>query len=100
MIAEQMAAKLAALEPDILDIVNESHMHSGPATESHFKLVIVSEVFAGMRAVARHQHIYRLLADELEGPVHALSLHTYAPAEFDPEQVPLSPNCRGSSKTA
>ncbi|ASP39385.1 transcriptional regulator [Bacterioplanes sanyensis] len=98
MVAEQIATKLAVLEPHILDIVNESHMHSGPATESHFKLIIVSDEFAGKRSVARHQSIYRLLAEELEGPVHALSLHTYTPDEFDPQQVPLSPNCLGGSK--
>lgn len=98
MIAEQIADKLAALHPEVLDIVNESHMHSGPATDSHFKVVIVSAAFDGLRPVARHQKVYGLLSAELAGPVHALSVHAYTPSEFDPQAVPLSPNCRGGSK--
>lgn len=81
-----------------LIIENESHMHAGPATDSHFKLVVVSEDFDGMRPVARHQLVYKLLADELAGPVHALALHLYTPEEWlgKGEVIPESPKCRGS----
>lgn len=80
-----------------LSIENESHMHSGPATNSHFKLVVVSDSFEGKRPVARHQLVYGLLADELAGPVHALALHLYTPQEWQTQSdsVPASPNCRG-----
>ncbi len=80
-----------------LVIENESHMHSGPATDSHFKLVVVSDSFAGKRPVARHQLVYGLLADELAGPVHALALHLYTPQEWEAQSdaVPASPTCRG-----
>jgi BolA protein len=64
------------------ELINESHMHSGPATESHFKLIVVSERFTGLGAVKRHQMMYALLADELRDGVHALALHLYSPVEW------------------
>ena len=87
-------------QPAMLEVVNESHMHSVPAnSETHFKVVIVTEAFAGKRKVARHQQVYGALSAQLEGPVHALALHTYTPAEWaEREQAPDSPNCLGGSK--
>ena len=81
-----------------LVIENESHMHAGPATDSHFKVLLVSEDFAAKRLVARHQLVYKLLADELAGPVHALALHLYTPDEWlaREESIPMSPKCKGS----
>ncbi len=87
--------------PEFLEVTNESFMHSVPeGSESHFKLVVVSEQFASMRSVARHQAIYGLLADEMAGPVHALALHTYSAAEWSEkqQQAPDSPNCLGGRK--
>jgi BolA protein len=86
----------------VLQVTNESYMHSVPAgSESHFKVVIVSEQFAGNRLVKRHQAIYGLLAAELKGPVHALALHTYTAQEWADKQrvAPDSPNCLGGSKS-
>ena len=99
-IEEQICAKIKQVfQPQVLDIINESHMHSGPATDSHFKLLIVSDVFEGLRPVARHQKVYGVLADELAGEVHALALHTHSPAEWVASAVvPASPDCRGGSK--
>lgn len=95
---QQIEAKLAQLNPHYLEIVNESQMHSGPAIDSHFKLTLVSEVFSGKRAVARHQQVYGLLAEQLAGPVHALALHLFTPQEWQQQgQVPASPDCRGGS---
>jgi stress-induced morphogen len=91
-----------ALNPDVLEVTNESYMHSVPAgSESHFKVVIVTDQFVGKRLVQRHQAIYAVLADELEGPVHALALHTYTSEEWSENQggVPDSPNCLGGGKT-
>ncbi len=89
-----------ALTPEFLEVLNESHMHSGPATESHFRLSVVSEQFAGLSPVKRHQMIYACLAAELQGGVHALALHTYTPVEWlrSGNTIPESPNCRGGSK--
>ncbi|MCY0963591.1 BolA family protein [Parathalassolituus penaei] len=88
--------KVAALNPEHVQLLNESHMHAGPATDSHFKLVMVSAAFDGKRAVARHQMLYGLLAEELKGPVHALALHLFTPTEWAANnQVPASPTCQG-----
>ena len=84
-----------------IDVTNESHMHSVPAgSESHFKVVLVSDSFAGKRLVQRHQLIYGLLAEQLAGPVHALALHTYTSEEWAEKNgnAPTSPNCIGGSK--
>ena len=99
----------ALIERKVFDVLpvahfaleNESHKHSVPAnSETHFKLVLVSEQFEGMMPVRRHQLLYQVLADELAGPVHALALHTYTPAEWQAKggKVLASPDCRGGSK--
>lgn len=87
-----------ALAPLRLDVINESHMHNVPdGSESHFKLVVVSDAFDGANLVARHRTINRLLAEQLQGGVHALSMHTHTPAEWQARggQVPESPPCMG-----
>lgn len=89
----------AALAIESMMIENESDQHSGPAgRESHFKLTLVSENFAGLLPVKRHQKIYALLAEELAGPIHALALHLYTPKEWQAkgEQRPDSPDCLGA----
>ena len=94
IIEQKLQAGLAVAH---MDIENESHMHSGPATDSHFKLTLVSDDFTGKRLVQRHQLIYGLLADELQSPVHALAMHLYTAEEWQKRAAPapLSPNCRG-----
>ena len=91
----------AELSPQYLEIENESHRHGGPATESHFKITAVSAAFAELSRVRRHQQVYALLDDELASGVHALALHLYTPSEWREreQQSPLSPDCRGGSKS-
>ncbi|MGQ7842942.1 BolA family protein [Granulosicoccus sp. 3-233] len=87
-----------ALAPVRLDILNESHMHNvPPGSESHFKLVIVSREFDGRNLVARHRMVNKLLAEQLQNGIHALSMHTHTPEEWDARggQVPDSPPCLG-----
>ena len=88
-----------ALNPEVLEVVNESHMHSGPATESHFKVVAVSQAFEGKMLIARHRMINQALADEL-GQIHALALHTMTPDEYFEKagKVADSPRCEGGGK--
>ncbi|MCB1514056.1 MAG: BolA family transcriptional regulator [Hyphomicrobiaceae bacterium] len=88
MSAEQrMREKLMlGLNPTRLDIINESELHAGhrssPGTgESHYRILVVSEAFAGRSRVERHRLVNELLADELAGRIHALALKTYAPGE-------------------
>ncbi|AEY00948.1 BolA protein [Oceanimonas sp. GK1] len=86
-----------ALSPEHLEVINESYMHRvEPGSETHFKLVVVSNAFDGQRLLARHRTLNTLLADELAGGVHALALHTLTPAEWrERGGVPDSPNCMG-----
>ena len=87
--------------PEYLEVANESHQHSVPVnSETHFKVVLVSQRFEGLRKVARHQQVYAALAAQLAGPVHALALHTYTSAEWQARQeaAPESPECHGGSK--
>lgn len=102
VVQSQIEQKLqAAFTPDALQVINESHMHSvPPGSETHFKVVVVSEKFTGKRSVARHQAIYQTLSEEVQGPVHALAIHTYTPEEWQANQAtaPDSPACRGGSK--
>jgi BolA protein len=87
-----------ALPLQHLEVLNESHMHSA-GQDTHFKLVVVSPAFAGLRPVARHQKVYALLADEMARGLHALALHLYTPEEWaDTGSAPESPACRGGSK--
>lgn len=80
---------MVALHPIRLDIINESEMHAGhrssPGTgESHFRILIVSEAFAGKSRVDRHRMVNAALGDEVGGRIHALALATYAPDEKIP----------------
>lgn len=88
-----------ALAPQALELLNESHMHAGPAVNSHFNLTLVSDQFEGKRPVARHQMIYKVLADEMAGEVHALALHLFTPKEWEEagNTITASPNCQGGS---
>ncbi|MDN6180862.1 MAG: BolA/IbaG family iron-sulfur metabolism protein [Halomonas subglaciescola] len=97
----QIEHKLGALAPSVLRVENESHRHHVPPnSETHFKVTLVSEQLDGLMPVKRHQQVYKLLADELSGPVHALALHLYTPAEWRARggERPDSPDCRGVGK--
>lgn len=91
----------ATFQPSVLHIENESHRHhSGKGAESHFKVILVSELFENKRAVSRHREVYALLSEELNNGVHALALHLFTPNEWIAEDgvVPASPNCAGHGK--
>jgi len=81
---------MIALRPTRLDVINESELHAGhrnsPGTgESHFRILVVSDVFSGKSRVERHRLINDLLKDELAGGIHALALSTLAPGEALPK---------------
>ncbi|WMN59174.1 BolA/IbaG family iron-sulfur metabolism protein [Pseudoalteromonas xiamenensis] len=89
----------AAISCSVLDVVNESHMHSR-GEDSHFKVIAVSESFSGQRLLQRHRTINAILAEELANHIHALAIHAYTPEEFAERQneAPASPSCLGGSK--
>ncbi len=101
-VQENITAKISAeLAPLHLEVINESHMHSvPPGSESHFKLVVVSDAFEGKPLVRRHQAVNAVLAKELKGDIHALSMETLTGAEWQARggQIMASPPCRGGSK--
>ncbi len=89
-----LQAALASLQPQHLEVLDESHMHSR-GLETHYKAVIVSEQFAGLNAVKRHQQVYACVG-ALMGQIHALALHTYTPDEWSQQGIaPASPTCKG-----
>ena len=96
---EQKISK--ALSPNHLQVINESHMHNvPPGSESHFKLVVVTDTFSGVPRVRRHQTVNGILKDELAGPIHALSMETLTMEEWERKGgvVRESPDCLGGSK--
>ena len=101
-IQQQIEAKLAnELNPAHLEVINESSNHNvPPGSESHFKVVLVSENFADKSLVQRHRMINKILQHELNGIIHALALHTYTEAEWQENHgnAPMSPPCLGGGK--
>ncbi|MFC7048433.1 BolA family protein [Emcibacter nanhaiensis] len=82
-IREKLTRELA---PAKLDVIDQSCNHAGhsgtrPEGETHFHVVAVAAAFDGLNRVARQRLVYKILADELAGPVHALSLDLKSPAE-------------------
>jgi BolA protein len=86
-VAETLRRKLqAAFSPSRLEIEDDSARHAGhggarPEGETHFNVVIATEAFTGMARVQRQRAVYAALAEELAGPVHALSVRALAPGE-------------------
>lgn len=77
---------IVALRPTQLDVVNKSHLHSGHASspgtgESHFRLLIVSDAFAGKSRIERHRIVNDVVREELKDGVHALAVKAVAPGE-------------------
>jgi BolA protein len=74
-------------DPLHLDVVDESHLHAGhEGTKSgggHFRVLIVSERFAGEGRVARQRLVYGVLSAVMGLEIHALSMTTLAPDEWD-----------------
>lgn len=94
---EQINGALQAMAPTHLEVLDESHMHSR-GLETHYKVVIASETFAGKMRVRRHQAVYAALGPLMQ-EIHALALHTYTPEEWAAQgAAPESPRCRGGSK--
>lgn len=86
-----------AFTPLHLEVINESNRHHVPPnSETHFKVVVVSDKFSEQRLLARHRLVNQALADELVNGVHALSINVYTEAEWQAlDEVPKTPNCKG-----
>lgn len=87
---ERIEAKLRdRLEALHVEVLDESHLHVGHAGAKsgggHFRATIVSARFEGLSAVAAQRLVYEMLADEMGGEIHALSMKTLTPAKWDGE---------------
>jgi BolA protein len=83
-VEQAIRERLAALEPRVLDLLDESAQHAGHAGArasggSHWQLRIVSEAFRGKSAVARHRMVYEALGDLMKTDVHALRIEANPP---------------------
>jgi BolA protein len=78
--------RLAALDPQSLDLLDESGLHVGHegAKEggSHFRLTIVSPRFSGRDTLARHRMIYAALGPLMQREIHALAIQALSPDEL------------------
>eukprot|EP00730_Choanoeca_flexa_P017786 TRINITY_DN8600_c0_g1_i2.p1 TRINITY_DN8600_c0_g1~~TRINITY_DN8600_c0_g1_i2.p1 ORF type:complete len:131 (+),score=22.48 TRINITY_DN8600_c0_g1_i2:1-393(+) len=88
-------------QPNHLQVINESYMHNVPkGSETHFKVVVVSDQFSDMRILQRHRAVNDTLAHELDNGVHALSIMAKTPQQWAASDgaVTESPRCLGGSK--
>lgn len=88
VVSETIRSKLeAAFSPNRLEIEDDSARHHGHAGsrdggESHFNVLIEAKAFEGRQQLTRQRMVYQALAEELAGPVHALSVKALAPGEI------------------
>ncbi len=86
-VKDSITAKLSeALAPTALEVTDDSHLHAGhggwrEGGETHFRVHVVSDAFAGKSRVERHRMVNAILAAELSGRVHALAITARAPGE-------------------
>jgi len=83
-IVERLRAGLDAL---VVEVGDDSALHAGPAGArgggGHYRVVVVSERFAGLDRVARQRLVYAALGDMFPGEIHAFSARTMTPAEAE-----------------
>jgi len=95
LIREKLTADLS---PRHLDIINESYMHNVPrGSETHFKVIVVSDKFESLSLLQRHRIVNQTLQNELKNGVHALSIVAKTPIQWEEstKAVEKSPACKG-----
>lgn len=84
-VADTMRARLEALEPTAIEIIDDSARHAGHAGArgggGHYRLSVTSPRFAGLGTMARHRLVYDALGPLLKREIHALSILARAPDE-------------------
>jgi BolA protein len=85
-VAERIRERLASLQPQRIELLDESEAHRGHAGYregggTHWRLTIVAPAFSGQPAVARHRMVYQALGDLMQHPIHALAITARAPEE-------------------
>ncbi len=85
-IARMRAQLTAALTPDELEIIDDSHLHAGHTGardgRGHYTVRITASGFSGLRPLQRHQLVYKALAEMMQTDIHALAIVALAPNEL------------------
>ena len=85
-VAERIEQQLACLQPESLELLDESGQHVGhegaKGGGGHFRLIIVSKAFCGKSNQMRHRMVYEALASMMQKDIHALAIKAYAPEEL------------------
>ncbi len=93
---DRIRTQLSALQPVVLEIIDDSAAHAGHAGAAsgggHYRLRLVSARFAGQSKLARHRLVYDLLGDLMQREVHALAMNLLAPDEVERAPVQGPPN--------
>lgn len=100
-VEHSIRAKLSqSLQPEHLEVHNESHMHAvPPGSESHFRVLVVSSQFQGLSLIQRHRLVNKALKEELSSHVHALAIQVKTPEQWASNPaLAKSPGCMGGSK--
>jgi len=90
MTEDRLVAIRAALEsrfnPDLLDVIDESHLHEGHvgarSGKGHYRVVIVSGAFSGLGRLQRHRAVFEALGEMMETDIHALTIQAASPEEI------------------
>ena len=78
---EEIVQKIKASLPDA-----EVQIDDLTGTRDHYEATVISEAFEGKPLIKRHRLVYDALEEEMKGPIHALSLKTYTPQQWEDEQ--------------
>jgi len=82
---DRLPDRLQALDPDQLEVTDDSRHHAGHAGAAdgrgHFSVLVVSKRVAGMNTVRRHRLVYEIVGDMMTTDIHALSIQALAPGE-------------------
>ncbi|MGB0126109.1 MAG: BolA family protein [Rhodocyclaceae bacterium] len=85
-VAQEIRERLAVLQPQAIEIEDESARHAGHAGAKsgggHYRLRIVSALFGGKPTLVRHRMVYDALAELMRSDIHALSVSALTPEEF------------------
>lgn len=73
-IIEKIKVALPDADVEVLDLTG---------TQDHYKARVISSEFEGKRLIARHRMVYAALAEEMKGPIHALTLEVFTPKEWE-----------------
>jgi stress-induced morphogen len=96
-----ISSALRELKPEFVLLENESHKHNRGDPESHFKVLVVAEIFEGKSVLERHRLVNAAVMKGGPLPCHALTIKALTPAQCPAQATNfVSPNCLGGDKRA